>query len=372
MLEGPKNLPELLGELEEKSAETPSDLNLLRKLGRLHVRNGSFAAAVRAFRRVINLCPDDLQTTVDLGLSLARLGHLDEARFVLEGALEMNPQSSNVLIACSRLYEMLGNTELRVTFLMRAANATPKRPEIRLALGDLLRSLGDFGGAIKQFETILETFPQLEAARFGLASLLIRQGRLNEAMQHLLAITRNNASAHDAYFNLGHCLFRQGKYSLAVPSFLVALKGLKDHPQLLYMLAQSYFHLGDWDRSIVYMERFAAIQPASFETQLALGDLYMKTGEIDQARETFTALADQHPERPESFLRLAIALKDLKRYAQAGDILRRFFSFHPGNIEGHRLLADVHVATGQWKSALDEYRNTILTNETYLPGLRGV
>ncbi|RCK80274.1 MAG: TPR repeat [Candidatus Ozemobacter sibiricus] len=371
-MEGPRHLHELLSQLEEQSQETPNDLNLLRKLGRLYLRNGSVAAAVRVFQRLLAQAPDDLAASVDLALSQARLGQIEEARFLLERALEVAPRSATVLVAMSQVCEMAKNTEGQVTFLMRAANAAPQRPEIRLALGEILRRHGDFAGAIRQYEAVLAVHPHLEAARFALAALLIRQNRLNEAMDHLRAIIRLNPSAHDAHYNLGHCLFRQKKWELATASFMAAMKGMKDHPQLHYQLAICQFHLKDWDRAIVHMERYAALLPGSFEAQLALGDLYQQAGEPDLAREVFAGLADAFPQRPESFIRLASICRDLQRFDEAEQALRRLFHHHPGHIEGHRLQADLHFARGQWKAALDEYRNTLLMNENYLPGRRGV
>ncbi len=372
MVEGPRNLHELLSRLEEKSQQTPSDLNLLRKLGRLHLRNGAVAAAVRVFQRILAQVPDDLATSVDLALGQARLGQIEEARFLLERALEVDPHSAPVLVALSQVCELANDTEGQVTFLMRAANAAPHRPEIRLTLGEILRRHADFAGAIRQYEAALATHPHLETARFALASLLIRQNRLNEAMEHLRAIVRQNPSAHDAHYNLGHCLFRQKKWELATASFVAAQKGMKDHPQLHYQLALCWFHLKDWDRAIVHMERFAALLPDSFEAKLALGDLYQQTGELDLAREVFASLVDTFPQRPEPFIRLAGICRDLQRFDEAGQVLRRLFHHHPGHIEGHRLQADLHFARGQWKAALDEYRNTLLMNENYLPGRRGV
>ncbi|MFZ2960366.1 MAG: tetratricopeptide repeat protein [Candidatus Ozemobacteraceae bacterium] len=394
MLDGPRTFPVLLRDLEERCEACPNDLSLLLKLGRLHARNGSWAEAARVYRRLLSADPQSVIGLIEMGVSLSRLGRTDEARFHLERAQEVSPNSPAVFMAFAAWHEACGDVEGHVTFLQRAAAAdsasasvsaaatgsasaagTPAsgvcRPEIRLKLADVLRRHGDFAGAIVQYRKILESHAHLETARFGLATLLIKRDELNEAIAHLNFIVTQNPSAHDAHLNLALCLFRQKKYQLAIPSFLWALKGLKNHPQGQFLLARCYEKLGDIDHALVILEKLFDERPDSIEIGCALGDLFERAGEPDSARDVFARLAGRHQDRPDLAIRNARFLMQGKRYQAAADILAALFVRHPGHLDGHRLLADNFAAWGKIKEALDEYKKTLLVNESYCPGWLG-
>ncbi|MBF0498705.1 MAG: tetratricopeptide repeat protein [Candidatus Riflebacteria bacterium] len=393
MLDGPRALPALLRDLEERCEACPDDLSLLLKLGRLHARNGSWIEAARTYRRLISADPQNIYGLIEMGVSLSRLGRFDEARFHLERAQEVAPNSPTVYMAFAAWHEASDDPEGQVAFLQRAAAAADAcitkptataadqtadavslakgRPEIRLKLADVLRRHGDFAGAIAQYRELLRASPHLETARFALATLLIKRDDLNEAIEHLRAIVSINPSAHDAHLNLALCLYRQKKYQLAVPSFLWALKGLKNHPQAQFLLARCYERLNEVDRALVLLEKLFDERPDSIEIGCVLGDLFERSGEPESARDVFARLAGRHPNRPDLAIRNAEFLLRGKRFQAAADLLNALFVRHPGHIEGHRLLADVYTKWGKIKEALSEYKKTLLVNESYYPGWIG-
>ena len=371
-LDAPKGLSKLLSEFEEKSASNPSDAALVLKLGRLYIKNGSFDEAIRVYQRLLINDQGNITALLEMGLCYARLQQYAEARFNLEKALDLQPNSSSVFLAFSKLHEMMGNTEQQGAFLLRAAKAAPGRPEIRLQLAELMRRHGDLASAAKQYEAVLVINPDNETARFSLGTIFMRQNQLNEAMGHFRHIIARNPSAHDAHLNLAQCLYRQEKYGFAIPVFQAALRGYREHPQAQFLLSQCFFHLGDWDRALVIMEKLVEKFPDDVQVLMALGELYLKTNELDCARDVFFRLRKKFPERSEFAVKLAKILLGLKRYQESTNILQELFVSHPGHIDGHRLLGDLHLERKQYKDALDEYKKTLLINESYLPGYLGV
>ena len=371
MLEQPRGLPALIQDLEERSSVCPDDRDLLLKLGRLHARNGAWAASVRTYRRLLAQDPENITALIEIGVSLSRLGLAEEARFHLERAQELAPNSAGVFLALAAWHEASGNLEQQVVALQRAARLSTDRPEIKLKIAEIMCRHGDTPGAIAQYRQLLETHPHLEAAHFALGVLLMRRNELNEAMREFTAVITHNPTAFDAHLNLAQCLYRQGKFALAIPSFTFALKGLKDNPSARFMLARCFEKTGDWDRALVLLEQLAETHPDHLEINRTLAETYERAGESRSALDVFARMAARHPERPEFAMRQAEFLLAERRYDKAAAVLQGMFAAHPGHIDGHRLLGEVFAAQGKPKDALDEFQKTLLVNESFLPGWLG-
>ena len=93
---------------------------------------------------------------------------------------------------------------------------------------------------------------------------------------------------------------------------------------------------------------------------------------MDGAREVFLRLKKNHPERSEFAIKLTKILKCLKRFKEGAEVLEGLFLSHPGHIEGHLMLGDIFMEQGFFKSAIEEYKRTLMINESYLPGHLGV
>ncbi len=71
----------IIQDLEERSSVNPDDRELLLKLGRLHARNSSWDASVRAYRRLLAHDPENTVALIEIGVALSRMGLAEEARF---------------------------------------------------------------------------------------------------------------------------------------------------------------------------------------------------------------------------------------------------------------------------------------------------
>ena len=81
------------------------------------------------------------------------------------------------------------------------------------------------------------------------------------------------------------------------------------------------------------------------------------------ARDVYRRLVVIAPERPEFLLRAASLMIDLGEHEKAEKALDQLFRLHPGHVEGHRILGDLYAGRGDFRSAIEEYRRTLMINE---------
>lgn len=365
MLEAPKNMLGLLVQLEHETRENPDDIQLMQRLARLYLKNGANEDSVRIYEKILRLEPENALIMVELANCHIKLGHFEEASFLLERAQEIKPGFYAVFLTFSRLYEAQKDTGRQVSFLMLAANAAPEKTEIRLALADLLKRHGDVNGAIAQYRSLVDEHPRLEPALFAAGILLMNRNELAEAMMCFRRILNFNPGAFDAHFNLANCLFRQKKYQMAITHFRFASRNKKLVERSLYLSAQCHLQLRDYDRAIVAMEQLVNYDENNISYQKSLAEIYSAAKEHDLARDTWRLLAKLAPERPEFMVKYAESLVQMKDFDRAEKALDNLFRMHPGHIEGHRILGEIYLLKGQYPAAIEEFKRTLMINESY-------
>ncbi len=365
MLEAPRNMIGLLVQLEQESRENPDDIQLMLRLARLYLKNGAEDDAVRVFQKILKIEPENAVVMVELANCRIRQRLFEEAIFLLERAQEIKPGFYAVFLTFSRLHEAMKNAEKQVSFMMLAANAAPEKTEIRLGLADLLKRFGDLTGAIAQYRALIDEHPKLEPALFALGTLLMNRNELNDAMLCFRRILNINPGAFDAHFNLANCLFRQKKYQMAITHFRFASRSRQLLERSLYLSAQCHVQMKDFDRAIVAMEQLVTYDENNISYHKSLAEIYSSAGEHDLAKDAWKQLSRIAPDRPEFMVKHAQTLVLLKDFDRAEKVLDTLFRMHPGHVEGHRVLGEIYLQKGLYKTAVEEFTRTLMINENY-------
>ncbi len=123
-----------------------------RNLGVAFYKTGMLDEAVREFRRVAELRPDDIGARFHLGLAHLRLGKWSDALTHLEVAARHRGATTAVLVDLAFAYERLGRVEEARRALDEArAKGGESEPRVHLALGVLALREGRFAEADVHF-----------------------------------------------------------------------------------------------------------------------------------------------------------------------------------------------------------------------------
>jgi len=99
--------------------------NARRSLGDLFAQQGRFDEAVREYRKLLQIMPDDPSVLNALGIVLGQLGKLDEAIECFNEALRINPQYSRAYGGIGLAYARLGKNNLAIANLTRSVELDP-------------------------------------------------------------------------------------------------------------------------------------------------------------------------------------------------------------------------------------------------------
>ena len=160
-------------------------LDDLAQLGASLAPRGLFGLAEKVFSKWTEFTPNNPEPWTNLGLCLCRQRKLNEARSVLEHALQLNPDYLPAMNNLGEVYQELGENELQLKNCLHAVSKYPSSAVAFNNLGSALVEMGMFNDAKHAFETSLLLDPTSFLARFNLAKESSHSGNVQLAIQHL-------------------------------------------------------------------------------------------------------------------------------------------------------------------------------------------
>src|SRR6476661_9095865 len=122
---------------EEALILDPEHEDALAGLGETLLKFGRADAAVKSFRRVLELgYHDDVDLMLQVGRALFREGLIDEAKQFFEIAAQQTPDAAEAVSCIGYAEHRLGNDESAISTLRRALQMDPDHTEARIYLGN--------------------------------------------------------------------------------------------------------------------------------------------------------------------------------------------------------------------------------------------
>ena len=182
----------------ERLAATPDDVEWLRLAGRSGVELGS-PDAVAQLRRVAELRPD-ADAWRDLGDALATEGEAEAADQAFRKVLELEPDDESALTASGHLAYETGDTEAGVSLLSRAAEQGERSSSAVISLVEIHRSLGQPEEALEAARRLADAAPEDVVVALDVAELSLEVGELDDAAVAFARIREvDERPDHDLY-----------------------------------------------------------------------------------------------------------------------------------------------------------------------------
>lgn len=152
------------------------------RMGRIYLRLDDPARAARSFALEIRRHPENLEAALELGTSLAQIGHGAEAIAALEALARRQPTDDRVWSALGFAYHAAGREREAEAALRRALGLPPPRASEHRDLGAVLAAANREREARAEFERAIALDPRDAAAWLDLGNLERRAGRSAQAL----------------------------------------------------------------------------------------------------------------------------------------------------------------------------------------------
>ncbi len=150
----------------EKLSKSPGEIEaVLFMRGAMFEKMKNYDAAEREFRKVIEANPKNAGALNYLGYMFADRGvKLEEAKNLIERALEIDPDNGAYLDSLGWVYYRLNNLEAAEKYLRLALEQTHGDPTVHDHLGDVLIAQGKVEEAIQQWQKSLHEWQRSSQA----------------------------------------------------------------------------------------------------------------------------------------------------------------------------------------------------------------
>jgi predicted Zn-dependent protease len=229
----------------------------------LDIKQGKTAQAKERLEQVLARNPAHPYATGLLGEMLLLGGDQAGAESRLKEATRVKPDWPMpwLHLALLKLVQKRGNEAREV--LEGAVQQNPKSQELRLLLAMSFSESGNVDRAIQEYEALLRLDPRALVAANNLASLLVDQKGDQNSLERALLLTKEfETSAPSPYFldTLGWVHLKLGHRDEALRFIQQAVAKAPDHPVLNYHLGIAYFKAGQAAEARTHLQKAVASQ----------------------------------------------------------------------------------------------------------------
>lgn len=240
--------------LEQASALTPDDIEVLTALAKVKARIRELPAAIVIFRQVIAAVPNSAEAHLNLAIALSDNSDLSGALDEATRSAELAPELASAHLNRARILADLGRLDEARTEFGTASHLAPANPDSFYYWALVERDSGDLGKETELLSDVVRLQPRNEKALRLLAGCLFSQGRRQESISVWRRLLKTNPNSREAAYGISRALRdTDPQESTRMLQRFLALKQRDDHLDQVKSLGnQAYaaMNKGQWSEAI--------------------------------------------------------------------------------------------------------------------------
>lgn len=319
--------PEALEPLEAAAARDSERVEYLRTLGRAGEALDRIDVAVRSYRRVVWLEPDDAEAWFQLAAGEARLGHFGAADTALAEAAEINPLRPGVYFLQGWVQENLGHPQRAMDLYREHLKTHPNDQVTRRRAINLLAREKRFDEAWREARVMARALPDDRESAQIEADLAYASGRPADGAQVLKRLrTRWPDDPEVVSMSVG-VLARHDRTREAVAEAEAWAAKRPDDFRAHLIAARARTLSKEPEAALGHLNQAIALAPDSLAPRAMLARFYEQQKRLREAEKVWMDMATRFPGRAAIAFDLASCREKLGDLAGAEaavrDVLRR-------------------------------------------------
>jgi tetratricopeptide (TPR) repeat protein len=305
----------------------PKDSESWLMLGRLHKVAQNSVEAEKAYKKVIEIDPDNEDALTGLAMVYADLGNTKEAADLLRRAAEKNPNPRS-LAALAQAYEQMKDYTLAAETLRRALDQSDGNVELKRAYAEDLVRADQLDAALKVFEELIAADPKDAQSQLRISQIYRQKRDFAKAREASEKAKQIDGSNIEIRYNDVSLLEAQGKLPEAISALkeIVASTEHKTYEpgqkavrvELLERLAFLYREAEQWPAAVDTFRQVADLDPDSgAKAEASIIDTWRAAKDFNKAQQESDAALRKYPNDRSVKSMHASLLADLGKTDQA-------------------------------------------------------
>jgi tetratricopeptide (TPR) repeat protein len=359
-------------DLNSAVEKNPKNFRAWFDLGFVYNATDRSPQAIDAYRKSVEANPQIFESTLNLGILLARSGNIVEAEKYLRDATKLKP-TDRAEEGWSRAWLSLGEV-LRTTkpaeaveAFRNAGNFLPKDAYPHLSAGLLLEQQKEFAEAALEYQKAAELDPKSSEALAGLVNAYTAQKQYPEAetaLRKYIALDPANPVAHVQF---GRVLVAQEKWDEAASELELGLKSRPGDPVALKELANIYLVQKRFDDALPHLNAALQAAPNDAELHHSMGLVYMNQRKFPEAQKELMTALKLKPNLAGAYGDLALVASENKDYQLTLKALSARAKLIPDSPGTYFLRATAFDHLRDFEHAAENYRQFLVVAEGRYP-----
>ncbi len=345
------NQPErALAALQPGQPKAPVPTELYATAAEVYLQNGDVKTAEEFFDKAAKQDPSDAKTRTSLALTHLVDGKAPLAFEELQD-IAATDKGTSADLALISAYMRRGEFDKALAAVDSLERKQPGRPLSSDLRGRVQVAKKDPVAARASFEKALSISPAYYPAVASLASLDATEGKIADARKRLETFSAANPKNSGALIALALVPGTSSEVSAGYLKKAIAVNPGQADPRLL--LIRLYLTDNNLPQAAVAAQDAATAMPDQPEIVDALGQVQLKSGEMNQAIQTFAKVTELVPSMSQPLIRLADAQVQGGNRDAARESLRRALNIKPDLVDAQRRLASIDVSMSALPEAID-------------------
>lgn len=168
---------------------------------------------------------------------------------------------------------------------------------------------GKFPDAIEALSDILKADPQMYRAMDAFADALVKSGQKDRALAAYARVAAEDPQDRTAILNTSRLYREKGNFPEAFHYAQIAVDRFPDYDLAFVYMGANYMVQGDTAKAQSWYRKALAVNPASADAAVGLGECLNREGHTDEALQVLSAVHQRNPSNLPGIYQLAVAKK---------------------------------------------------------------
>jgi arylsulfatase A-like enzyme/predicted Zn-dependent protease len=254
-------------------------------LGNVLYKAKRFPEAAEAFKKALELKPDDSFAAINVANCYQAMGLYDEAEKFVLGYVARGFQDSQLFFLLGNIKVHHGQPDKAIPYFEKCLEGNPRSASAQNALGAVYLNrdgAGDLTRAEEHLAAAATINPTLMSLRYNMAQVREKQGRLDEAADLYLQEIKDAPKSYKALYNLSRVYRQLGREDEELETLRRTIEVEPEFPLAYFHVARILLRRGgDYQEAIALAKKGIELRPSATELPLGyflLADLYNRVG----------------------------------------------------------------------------------------------
>ena len=303
----------------------PSNVDYLKELGSIYVKNGEDAKAIPYYEQIITFYPHYIDAMTSLGAIYRRLKRYEDSIEILERAVDEGRQTADVNYNLGFTYREMGNWDDAIEAFSSVVNENPSDVLAYNHLGAIYLEKKEYEKSIAAFRRGLQIDPNHPILNYNLARCYSKAKMYTDSIRCFENALKAKPGWVDAIKDFSKLLVKCQKSKEASDLVKHSIELYPNDTKLLSMLGSIYLDQYDFDSAEKTFKRAKKVDNQDVQILMGLAEALEKGEKPQEALETVLDALEIYPDDKDVKKRYVQTLLSANQIDAAGTNVKELY-----------------------------------------------